>query len=108
MGRGATRVDGADQWRRGGGGNRRKKFFFLIEKDSPFLMRTGTPFLVEDFLTSPSLIELIDSIASTSYGKVGNDRGEEPAAAKGAPGSLHAIVPARDSARARPLAGVPF
>ena len=27
MGRGATRVDGADQGRRGGGGNRRKKIF---------------------------------------------------------------------------------
>jgi hypothetical protein len=30
MGRGATRVDGADQGRRGGGGNRRKKIFVLF------------------------------------------------------------------------------
>ena len=30
MGRGATRVDGADQGRRGGGGNRRKKISVLF------------------------------------------------------------------------------
>ena len=30
MGRGATRVDGADHGRRGGGGNRRKKIFVLF------------------------------------------------------------------------------
>ena len=32
MGRGATRVDGADHGRRGGGGNRRKKILFYFER----------------------------------------------------------------------------
>ena len=35
MGRGATRVDGADQGRRGGGGNRRKKISVLFWVNDP-------------------------------------------------------------------------
>ena len=35
MGRGATRVDGADQGRRGGGGNRRKKISDLFWANDP-------------------------------------------------------------------------
>ena len=35
MGRGATRVDGADHGRRGGGGNRRKKISDLFREFSP-------------------------------------------------------------------------
>ena len=35
MGRGATRVDGADHGRRGGGGNRRKKISVLFWANDP-------------------------------------------------------------------------